>query len=374
MLPAGIEIASLAVHTGTIAAGTAAYRPVIGGPYATGHGVYRSIDAGASWSLATQLRDRPVDVVATTTGFIATTTTGTFTSVDGMTYAPLATDRPPLAITIGGLVDAAGGLVAATDDGLEVRGAGGWTTAPGTPPHERFGGVAAHGSMVLATAWTGGAYRSTGGAFSRVGPSPAGIVEVVADMHHVHVWLARDGRHVWRSTDDGRSWQRLPGGPDAYASLRSMTVDPGSGDVIAVASGSFGSSKGAIYRWHPGAGWRRVVALTVAQYDDLSVLAVRDRGLRLYLSGYACVHRSTDGGRTWSRCRAYRTSRLGLAVDPADPRTIYASTADFVEVSHDSGATFTKLPPSIAGGAIVAVGPLGLHVVDGERGVFDYLP
>src|SRR5262244_964209 len=73
----------------------------------------------------------------------------------------------------------------------------------------------------------------------------------------------------------------------------------------------------------------------------------------LYAGGLAGLRKSTDGGASWSDADAGigdSTWVLGLAIDPANPSTLYAGT-DGIFKSTDAGATWTHLtngiPPDI---------------------------
>jgi photosystem II stability/assembly factor-like uncharacterized protein len=178
-------------------------------------------------------------------------------------------------------------------------------------------------------------FRLPGGFFS-VAVSPNGTL------------LATTVRsEVYRSVDGGLTWTRVvEEGFSTTPPLR-VTADP--------------LTPGTAWAWgerllrstDDGATWTLVGPLPGGQQVEvLSALAVS--GTRpgfLYALIRGLLYRSEDGGLTWSAgtLSVGENSALqaSLAIDPADPRTVYAS-GETVQVSHDGGATAAELtrPPS----------------------------
>lgn len=126
------------------------------------------------------------------------------------------------------------------------------------------------------------------------------------------------GDGVWRSDDAGKTWQHV--GLDGTAHIAQIAVDAHDPNVAYVAA------EGPIY----GSGSARGIYKTV------------------------------DGGRTWQHVLALddRTGASAVAIDPADPSTIFAGMwtiwrkpwtlhsggpNDGIYVSHDAGAHFTRV-------------------------------
>ena len=79
-------------------------------------------------------------------------------------------------------------------------------------------------------------------------------------------------------------------------------------------------------------------------------------GLRYHYTQAAdvSVHKSTDGGSTWTKMPIVdktptNMSVISLALDPADPRTLYAGTCYGIYKSTDGGGTWTLVLPSPSG-------------------------
>lgn len=148
---------------------------------------------------------------------------------------------------------------------------------------------------------------------------------------------------VFSSTDGGRSWRGLPAPGNNY--VQALAIAPNNPDVIY--AGRVGSDARGLYRsTDAGRGWQR---LTDAL--DLDVYAVTldpKKPTTVYIgTPDSGVFKSTDGGVNWQpassglpRVRLKATAPTGdvtwitstvgvtaLAVDPANPKALYAATA-----------------------------------------------
>jgi photosystem II stability/assembly factor-like uncharacterized protein len=151
---------------------------------------------------------------------------------------------------------------------------------------------------------SGGVFRTRNGGvtfepiFDEIGvPSIGAIAVAPSDPNVIYVGTgegnprnsASVGRGVWRSVDAGETWTSLGlGGTEKITRIRIHPTDP---DVVYVAA------LGHEWGDHP------------------------DRG----------IFRSTDGGATWDRILYVddTTGAADLAMDPANPRILYAAMYDF---------------------------------------------
>jgi photosystem II stability/assembly factor-like uncharacterized protein len=114
-----------------------------------------------------------------------------------------------------------------------------------------------------------------------------------------HLWAPNNARGVYKTTDGGRTWARTLFVNDTTGAV-DLVLDPSNPDVVYAAT------------WH----------------------RVRWGGTRVQGVGAGSgIHKSTDGGRTWRRLTdpalrnglpGDRMGRIGLAVSPSRPRTVYA--------------------------------------------------
>ncbi len=164
------------------------------------------------------------------------------------------------------------------------------------------------------------------------------------------------GDGVYKSEDGGRSWRNV--GLKASEHIGRIVVDPRRPDTVWVAAqGPLwgpGGDRGLFRTDDGGKSWRKVLEISENTGVTDVVLDPRDpdtvyaaswqrrRHVFTYVGGgpESALHRSTDGGATWTRLRGELPGgdlgRIGLAVSPADPTFLYAT----VEATGGAGGTF----------------------------------
>lgn len=153
------------------------------------------------------------------------------------------------------------------------------------------------------------------------------------------------GNGVYKTTDGGKHWQHL--GLDDTLHISSIAIDPQHPNTVLV--GALGnvfadSSARGIYRTTDGGRrWQRT--LYVGPASGVSDLAMDPRDPRTLYAGIwqfrrvpwtfssggpqDGLYKSTDGGQTWRKLTggglpAGITGRIGLAIAPSNPRRVYA--------------------------------------------------
>ncbi len=161
------------------------------------------------------------------------------------------------------------------------------------------------------------------------------------------------GDGLYKSTNGGRSWKHV--GLKNSEHIAKIVVHPDNSDVVYVAAQgplwSSGGDRGLYKTTDGGKNWERILhidddtGVTDFTMDprnpDVIVAASYQRRRHVWTlvnggpgSG---LHRSTDGGKTWSKITAglpnAEIGRIGLAMAPTDPDTIYAQ----VEAAEGNG-------------------------------------
>jgi len=139
---------------------------------------------------------------------------------------------------------------------------------------------------------------------------------------------------VYKSTDGGATWA-IPSSQVKDLYVSSLAIDPADSLVLYAAT-----SKGAYKSTDAGSTWQ----VTVDGYCTQVVLSPTDRR-NVVVLGQETVNSSTDAGATWVTHRrpwsGYDDYFTRLAINPREPRTIYAGTTRRgVLRSTDSGATW----------------------------------
>lgn len=190
--------------------------------------------------------------------------------------------------------------------------------------------------------------------------------------------VAYGGDGVWKTTDGGGSWTQL--GLEGTASIGRIVVDPANPERVYVAATGNLYAKGpdrGVYRTTDGGGsWQNV--LFVSDSTGCADLAIdpatptrvyasmwertRRPSIRRYGGPTSGIYRTTDGGDSWTLLStglplpATRPGRIGIAVAPSSPSTVYAiypdSTGYFAGFfrSVDSGTTWARQSDSALSG------------------------
>ncbi|HEB60875.1 MAG TPA: hypothetical protein ENJ06_03525, partial [Phycisphaeraceae bacterium] len=230
------------------------------------------------------------------------------------------------------------------------------------------------------SSWGHGVYRSTdsGSSFKYLGLKNVHDIPALAvdprdpDTCFVaglgHLWGANEERGVFRTTDGGKTWEKVLYIDDSTGAC-DVVIDPVNPENVYAAMymrrrgiGSFqsGGSQGGIYKSTDGGDtWKKVtkglpqqtgrIGLAVYTGDPAILYATveSDQGGRIKSawndrSRFGGVFRSDDHGSTWKRMsdfnpRAFYFSRI--RVDPSDDKRVYLLGWQLY-VSDDAGKTF----------------------------------
>jgi photosystem II stability/assembly factor-like uncharacterized protein len=189
------------------------------------------------------------------------------------------------------------------------------------------------------------------------------------------------GRHVgfgdgiYRSDDGGKSWTNM--GLAESQHISRIIVHPQDSDVVWVAVQgplwSAGGERGLYLTTDGGATWEKTlgggewtgVTDVVIDPRDPDVLYAatwqHHRTVAAYMGGgpESGVHRSSDGGRSWTRLKnglpEGNLGKIGLAISPQDPDVVYAAIElnrreGGVWRSADRGASWEKGADAVGGG------------------------
>ncbi|HEX6186737.1 MAG TPA: hypothetical protein VFZ40_01545 [Pyrinomonadaceae bacterium] len=153
------------------------------------------------------------------------------------------------------------------------------------------------------------------------------------------------GNGLYRSDDGGRSWRNV--GLKASEHIGKIAIDPKDSNVVYVAAqGPLwgpGGDRGLYKTTDGGKTWKQI--LKISEHTGVTDVVIDPNNPEtIYAASYqrrrhmwtlinggpeSAIHKSTDGGATWTRLRAglptLDMGRIGLAISPVDSNVIYAT-------------------------------------------------
>ncbi|HYK42545.1 MAG TPA: hypothetical protein VE007_09150, partial [Thermoanaerobaculia bacterium] len=272
----------------------------VGRPGTTGGAVYKTTNAGATWTLANNgLPDRAVQVLVIDTGFPATIYAGTngagvFRSRDGAaTWEPASAGLTSTVIQ--SLAVARSGIVyAGTGDGVFRSADAGQT-------------------------WTA----------ASTGLTDRNVLALAVDPASPDVVYAGTASDVFKTSDGGRNWRSTALGNRGVLSLAIDPADPSvvyAGTFSPLAVGSL-SGYGVYKSTDAGATW----APANSGIEGLAILTLAaDPAGGLFAGTGHGVFRSTSGGGTWTGVNEGLSDEVvsAVLVDLRSPTTVYAGTVN----------------------------------------------
>lgn len=341
--------------------------------YATARcmGIFRSSDGGRSWSSANAVRNPRCQDTAVALASRAPQTIygvyasrGAFKSSDGgdhwrasntglslVTVSSLAVDanRPETVYASAGQL----GLFKSSDGGADWRPvAVGIVDAVALDQRDP--------RIVLAASATPRVVRSTdaGRTWHAAGavrqcclrrPTAMATRPLALAISGTHAYAATYARGVYASSDGGRSWREPASPPRSYA--QTLAIAPGHPAVVY--AGFVGSKARGLYRsTDAGRTWQH---LTHGVEDtDVSAVALDPtHPATIYIGGRG-LFKSIDGGANWQPAStgltaAQVTGITVLAIDPANPTTLYAASfGSGIFRSTDAGSSWHPFNAGLA--------------------------
>jgi photosystem II stability/assembly factor-like uncharacterized protein len=145
---------------------------------------------------------------------------------------------------------------------------------------------------------------------------------------------------IWRSSDEGESWQRIAS--TARLSVFALTAWAGDPRVIAA-----GTSEGVWMTHDGGASWRRISPKSIADLSAIVSVAFDPRRAGTLFAGTPHLPwKTVNGGETWQKIATgmYDDSDIfSLAVDPREPSRVFASACSGIYASLNGGTAWRRV-------------------------------
>ena len=354
----------------------------------TDSGVYRSVDGGASWELATvglpNGGSMPGKIVAVAPSYTTNGTVlvsgeadwldgqpqggGFFISADGAaSWSPINKGwggRDLRALVVNPVNEHIFYAAAWEDGGGVWRYQIGAAVVPDAPIQPRGTPITPIAGAGSPTPTPAQLPRLPGVSWTPSGLPDAGVHHLTVDPNSPNtIYAGTCDMGAFKSSDGGQTWKQIkpPTFPeeDYVHDTHLVVVDPVDPDTVYIAA----EVSGVFKRTDGGQTWA-----SLGFRGDRTALSALNMGVdptnpeNLYL-GLACdnMQRSTDGGQTWAVLDNSPLNVVAIAVSPQDPNTIYASADDFsggggIYKSTDGGLTWNALAWDL-GGYQVAVHP-----------------
>ena len=176
--------------------------------------------------------------------------------------------------------------------------------------------------------------------YRNIGPHRGGRVTAVAGHRRqpATFYMGATGGGVWKTTDNGVTWVNVSDGYFATGSIGAIDVAESDPNVVYVGTGSAAirsnviQGRGVFTSADAGKTWKAVGLRDAGQIGawsstrDANVVYVAALGQPFGPNPERGVFKTTDGGKTWKKVLFIndRTGVVSLAMNPANPREIYA--------------------------------------------------
>jgi photosystem II stability/assembly factor-like uncharacterized protein len=350
---------------------------------------YVSTDGGATWEIRERgLADRRIGAVAVDpvdagTVYAGTLGRGVYRSTDaGLHWTPAHQGMGMIQVNaIVGDPASPGTLYAGTAHGVYLTTDGGASWQPMTTGMGRQNvvslvmGSAHHGRLFAGTS-SSGAYRSDDGG-SHWTPVNAGLTDdtvgaLALDPTDDDVVYAGTGDGLFKTGDAGASWHER----DRGASNSDVWSVAAAGTGRGVLYAGTRDQRGVFRSTSGGRFWRQASdGLPEGVFVQNLAVDPADPDTIYAATSYQGVFKTTNGGRSWALLGAAPLGADHLAMAPSDPLTLYGLFDDEVWRTTDGGDSWTDVSAGLpagyqAGFAIDPTDPMTVFASTQTSGVF----
>ncbi|AXC09609.1 Glycosyl hydrolase, BNR repeat precursor [Acidisarcina polymorpha] len=206
--------------------------------------------------------------------------------------------------------------------------------------------------LVLSLAFNTAAKAASSTAWEPVGPPGGDARSFAADpTNPKHIYMGTLDSWIYESQDGGSTWKRLVKlGKSENLVLDNIVVDAADPKTILVGAWILNRPEGALYVTHDsGATWS-----TVPDMDGESIRALvqaRSNPKVMVAGTLKGVYRSDNGGAHWKQISPPGSNELheveSIAIDPAEPNTIYAGTWHLPWKTTDNGSNWRNIKQGV---------------------------
>ena len=181
------------------------------------------------------------------------------------------------------------------------------------------------------------------------GPFLGAVVDVAIDPTNPNtIYAATGSGGVWRSDDGGQTWT-LPGDGMVNRSIEWIEVDPGNPSMIWAAIDNTGGP-GLWRSPDRGKTWGYPRPDATSYMLGQPIAFAPSNPSIIYAPSTNLHYRSSDGGKTWESFRVPGQDAYAFAIDPKNPKVIYAGgrgSSHQMRRSSDGGKTWKAVGPGL---------------------------
>lgn len=180
------------------------------------------------------------------------------------------------------------------------------------------------------------------------GPFLGAVVDVAIDPANPNTIYAATGGGVWRSDDGGQTWT-LPGNGMANRSIEWIEVDPGNPSMIWAGIDNTGGP-GLWRSPDRGKTWGYPRPDATSSMLGQPIAFAPSNPSIIYAPSTNLHYRSSDGGKTWESFRVTGQDAYAFAIDPKNPKIIYAGgrgSSHQMRRSSDGGKSWKAVGPGL---------------------------
>ena len=165
-------------------------------------------------------------------------------------------------------------------------------------------------------------------------PKQPGVIYVAA-------WtLEREGGAVFKSTDDGHTWESLKAMDGK--SVRALALAPSDPSTLVA-----GTLDGVYRTRNSGKTWERISPESSAEIRNIESIAIDPSDPNtIYAGTWHLPWKTTDSGRTWHNIKSGvidDSDVFSIIIDPQKSNIVYASACSGIYKSENSGELFHKI-------------------------------
>ncbi len=173
------------------------------------------------------------------------------------------------------------------------------------------------------------------------------------------IYVTSPGGGIWKSINSGNSWLPLQDFNSTWMNMFAVTVDPSNKNIVYAGNASGNVEKSI----NGGTSW---TTLSVAASGAVRKILVHPTNSNIvFVCSSAGVHRSADGGSTWTLVHANQKEDIEFKTN--DPNVMIATGSTSVVRSIDNGVNWTTLGSAQGitntGRSLVTVTPADPNVV-----------